>query len=150
MFHCLSEGWKPLLAKEVAATANLSSSHASAQLKQLLERGYTREIRLPGAKRTRYEVSDRFYNLYYLLRFSRAGRDRLERLVEFLHYLFGPTGYTQRADTLAPAHYSVLHALSDDLARRGNWTAALSRLEQALRVGSGQSVNMKGYGWHSR
>ena len=92
VFHCLSEGWKPLLAKEVAATANLSSSHASAQLKQLLEKGYTREIRLPGAKRTRYEVSDRFYNIYYLLRFSRAGRDRLERLVEFLHDLFGPTG----------------------------------------------------------
>ena len=92
VFHCLSEGWKPLLAKEVAASANLSSSHASAQLKQLLEKGYTREIRLPGAKRTRYEVSDRFYNIYYLLRFSRAGRDRLERLVEFLHDLFGPTG----------------------------------------------------------
>ena len=92
VFHCLSEGWKPLLAKEVAAAASLSSSHASAQLKQLLEKGYTREIRLPGAKRTRYEVSDRFYNIYYLLRFSGSGRDRLERFIEFLHDLFGPTG----------------------------------------------------------
>ena len=78
-------------------------------------------------------------NLYYLLRFSRAGHDRLERLVEFLHYLFGPTGCTRRAVALAPTDYSVLHTLSDDLARRGNWTAALSRLEQALRVGCGQS-----------
>ena len=49
VFHCLSEGSKPLLAKEVAAAANLSSSHASAQLKQRLEKGYAREIRLPGA-----------------------------------------------------------------------------------------------------
>ena len=117
VFHCLSEGWKPLLAKEVAAAANLSSSHASAQLKQLLEKGYAREIRLSGAKRTRYEVSDRFCNIYYLLRFSRAGRDTLERLVGFLHDIFGPTG-------MAPG---------------GNWTEALSRLEQALRVGRGQS-----------
>lgn len=90
VFHCLSEGWKPLLAREVADAAKLSSSHASAQLKQLLERGYVREVRLPHAKRTRYEVADRFYNIYYLLRFSRASRDRLERLVAFLHDLFGP------------------------------------------------------------
>ena len=92
VFHCLSEGWKPLSAKEVAGAARLSSSHASAQLKQLLERGYVREVRLPYAKRTRYEVADRFYNIYYLLRFSRAGREPLERLVGFLHDLFGPSG----------------------------------------------------------
>lgn len=92
VFHCLSEGWKPLLAKEVATAARLSSSHASAQLKQLTEKGYTREIRLSGAKRTRYEVSDRFYNIYYLLRFSRSGRDRLERFIGFLHDLFGTAG----------------------------------------------------------
>ena len=117
VFHCLSEGWKPLLAKEVAAAANLSSSHASAQLKQLTEKGYASEVRLSGAKRTRYEVSDRFYNIYYLLRFSRSERDRLERLVEFLHDLFGPIG-------MAPG---------------GNRTEALSRFEQALNVGRGRS-----------
>lgn len=92
VFHCISDRWKPLLAKEVAVSAKLSSSHASAQLKQLVEKGYVREVRLPHSKRIRYEVSDRFYNIYYLLRFSRSGRDRLERLVEFLHDLFGSAG----------------------------------------------------------
>ena len=91
VFHCLSEGWKPLPAKEVAGAAKLSSSHASAQLKQLLERGYVRAVELQGAKRMRYEVSDRFYNVYYVLRFSGTSRARLERLVAFLHDLFGPT-----------------------------------------------------------
>jgi len=84
IFHSLAAGWKPMLAREIADAARLNSSHASAQLKQLVEKGYAREIRLRGAKRTRYEVSDRFYNIYYLLRFSRASRDRLERLVAFL------------------------------------------------------------------
>ena len=84
VFHCLAEGWTPMLAKEVAGAAKLSSSHASAQLKQLVERGYAQEVRLPGTKRTRYEVGDRFYNIYYLLRFSRTNRRRLERLVAFL------------------------------------------------------------------
>ena len=92
VFHCLAAGWNPMLAKEVAADAKLSSSHASAQLRQLVEKGYARELKLPREKRVRYEVSDRFYNIYYLLRFSRTGRHRLERLVHFLHDLFGPTG----------------------------------------------------------
>ena len=52
VFHCLAEGWKPLLAKEVAAAARLSSSHASAQLRQLVEKGYAREVQLPRSTRT--------------------------------------------------------------------------------------------------
>ena len=106
VFHCLAEGWKPMLAREVADAANLNSSHASAQLKQLMEKGYAREVRLQGAKRIRYEVSDRFYNIYYLLRFSRLGRDRLERLVAFLHDLFGPSGMRM----MYPAALSALRA----------------------------------------
>ena len=123
VFHCLADGWAPMLAKEVARAASLGSSHASAQLKQLVNRGHAREIRLPGASRTRYEVSDRFYNIYYLLRFSRTGRDRLERLVAFLHDLFGPAGMRR------------MHTLADVLARRGEWTQALDQLEHALRIG---------------
>ena len=92
VFHCLAEGWRPMLARELSVAAKLSSSHASAQLRQLVDKGYAREVHLGHEKRTRYEVADRFYNIYYLLRFSRAGRDRLARLVAFLHDLFGPRG----------------------------------------------------------
>ena len=48
------------------------------------------EVRLAGETRGRFEVSDRFYNIYSLLRFSGSGRARLQRLVDFLHQLFGP------------------------------------------------------------
>ena len=69
-----------------------------------MEKGYAREVTLPNAKRTLYEVGDRFYNIYYLLRFSRTGRDRLERLVAFLHDLFGATAmrtmYSATLETL--------------------------------------------------
>ena len=111
VFHCLAEGWKPMLAKEVAGAAKLSSSHASAQLRQLMERGYVRELRLVAETRTRYEVGDRFYNIYFLLRFSRTARDRLERLVAFLHDLFGPSGIRARY----PAALETLRA------RDGAW-----------------------------
>ena len=92
VFHCLAERWTPMLARELSVAAKLSSSHASAQLRQLVEKGYAKEARITGEKRVRYEVGDRFYNIYYLLRFSRRGRHRLERLVAFLHDLFGSTG----------------------------------------------------------
>ena len=79
-------------ASEVADAAKLSSSHANAQLRQLIEKGYVGEVTLPNERRMSYEDSDRFYNIYYLLSFSRTGRDRLARMVGFLHDLFGPTG----------------------------------------------------------
>ena len=154
VFHCLSEGWRPMLAKEVAATAKLSSSHASAQLKQLLEKGYAREVRLPGGKRARYEVSDRFYNIYYLLRFSRTERDRLERLVAFLHDLFGPAGMRTmypaalaalRADGLRTAASDLLGVLAPYVAgdrhfeRRDDWQREALAIV-ADRVGPSASV----------
>ena len=148
VFHCLAEGWKPLLAKEVAAAARLSSSHASAQLRQLVKKGYAREVQLPRSTRTRYDVSDRFYNIYYLLRFSRSGRDRLKRLVEFLHDLFGPTGLrtmvAKRAVELNSDSRVRRHTLSDILALQETWLEALDRLEQALQSDEGQPNMISG------
>lgn len=122
VFHCLSEGWRPMLAKEVAGAAKLSSSHASAQLRQLHDKGYAREVRLPGGKRPRYEVSDRFYNIYYLLRFSRTGRDRLERLVAFLSDLFGPVGMR----TMYPAALDALRADRVGTTALSEWLGVLA------------------------
>ncbi len=90
VFHCLAEGWSPMLAREVSAATRLSSSHTSAQLKQLVDKGYAREAQSEKEKRVRYEVADRFYNIYFLLRFSRRGYRRLKLLVAFLNDLFGP------------------------------------------------------------
>ena len=155
VFHCLAEGWRPMLAKEVAGATKLGSSHASAQLRQLVEKGYAREVRLPKAKRVRYEVSDRFYNIYYLLRFSRAERGRLERLVTFLHDLFGPAGMR----TMYPAALARLRGegigtgeitewlgvLASRVARDRGFKGREDWLREALdiavsRVGPGSSI----------
>ena len=140
VFHCLAAGWTPMLAKEVAAGAKLSSSHTSAQLRQLVEKGYAREIKLSREKRTRYAVGDRFYNIYFLLRFSRTGRQRLERLVHFLNDLFAPTG----TRTTYPAGLVALRELdsqageiSDLSARRGDRTEAIELPEHAVSTGDG-------------
>ena len=147
VFHCLAEAWSPLLAREVAARANLSSSHASAQLRQLTDKGYIREVRRSDEKRSRYEVGDRLYNLYYVVRFSRTGRTRLERLVEFLHQWFGPAGV--RYEPLG----SVSDALADPASR---WldgvieTVALGHaaLAKQLIVEAGETETMEPL-WHA-
>ena len=136
VFHCLAEGWRPMLAKEVAGAAKLGSSHASAQLRQLVEKGYAREVRLPKEKRARYEVSDRFYNIYYLLRFSRAGRDRLERLVTFLHDLFGPAGMR----TMYPATLARLRGEGIGAEGIKEWPGLTESLIPAVAAGHGSRI----------
>ena len=144
VFHCLAKAWAPLRTREVAAETKLGSSHASAQLRQLMDKGYVREVRRDGETRSRYEVSDRFYNMYYLLRFSPAGRSRLERLVDFLHQLYGPIGmrrtYEAALDELRKGAVSTTdmadwvtvlagHVAADrEYAARGNWLSAATEL----------------------
>ena len=122
VFHCLAERWTPMRARELSVAAKLSSSHASAQLRQLVEKGYAIEVRITGEKRVRYEVGDRFYNIYYLLRFSRAGRGRLERLVAFLHDLFGSIGMR----SMYPATLQALRARTFAAGDVSDWLSVLA------------------------
>lgn len=110
VFHCLAEGWSPMLAREVSAATRLSSSHTSAQLKQLVDKGYAREAQSEREKRIRYEVADRFYNIYFLLRFSRRGYRRLKLLVAFLNDLFGPV-------PMRPMYLATLEKLSSGISK---------------------------------
>lgn len=92
VFNYLASEWMPVRARDVAIGVNLTSSHISAQLRQLIDKGYVRELQMPTETRTCYEVADRFYNTYYLMRFRGPGRERLVRLVSFLHALYGNSG----------------------------------------------------------
>ena len=87
VYLALAELWKPALTKEVAERARLETSKCSAQLARLMERGV---VRLDGgsARRKQYYLSERMYNIYYLLR---RGKDRLiEVLIRFMASYYGP------------------------------------------------------------
>ena len=135
VFHCLAEGWQPLLAKEVAVASKLSSSHASAQLRQLVEKGYAKEHRLPTSKRVYYEVVDRFYNIYYLLRLSHRSRDRFERLVQFLRDLFGVAG-------MRTLYVAALSELREGVAEKER--------EDLISVLAEHVAGDRGFGGHAR
>ena len=81
VYLALAELWKPALAKEVAQRTRLETSKCSVHLARLVARGV---VRLDGgsARRKQYYLSERMYNIYYLMR---RGRDRLvEVLVRFM------------------------------------------------------------------
>ncbi|MCE2520831.1 MAG: AAA family ATPase [Alphaproteobacteria bacterium] len=122
VFHGLAEGWTPMLAREVAHAAKLDSSHASAQLKLLATRGYVRDVRLPRERRVRYEVVDRFYNIYVLLRFSHGGRERLGRLVTFLQDLFG----REAMRTMYPTALAALETRGASAEEVADWLSVLA------------------------
>ena len=87
VYLALADLWKPALTKEVAERARLETSKCSAQLARLIERGV---VRLDGgsARRKQYYLSERMYNIYYLLR---RGQERLvEVLVRFMEAYYSP------------------------------------------------------------
>ena len=57
--------------EEIAARARLETSKCSAQLTRLIERGVV-QVSGGTARRKQYYLTERLYNIYYLLRRSRG------------------------------------------------------------------------------
>ena len=79
----------PITAAEVAARVRLASKHASAQLGRLADEGVLERVALPS-KQLGYQVAERLFNVWYLMRASRRARRSLLWLAELLHEVHGP------------------------------------------------------------
>ena len=83
VYLALAELWKPATAREVGERTRMETSKCSAQLRRLMGRGVVREE--GGTDRRRqYYVSERLYNIYYLLRRSRGSDSLVAALVQFM------------------------------------------------------------------
>ncbi len=89
VYLSLADLWKPATTREVAARARLDTSKCSAQLKRLIERG---AVRFAGgtARRKQYYLTERLYNIYYLLRRSRGPDGLVDALVYFMESFYSP------------------------------------------------------------
>ena len=83
VYLALADLWKPALTKEIADRARLETSKCSAQLTRLVERG---AVQIAGgtARRKQYYLSERLYNIYYLLRRNRGSDRLIEALIRFM------------------------------------------------------------------
>ena len=89
VYLALADLWKPALTKEIADRARLDTSKCSAQLARLVDRGVVQAAG-GSARRKQYYLSERLYNIYYLLRRGR-GPDRLiEALIRLMASYYSP------------------------------------------------------------
>jgi hypothetical protein len=113
VFVTLADIWAPATAAEVAERARMDTSKVSSLLGRLVRRGAVNVVEEEQGRR-RYELTERLYNLYHLLR--RPGGDgRVRALVDILVHLYEP-GQLER-DVWPNIVQPPLEAMSDlDLA----------------------------------
>jgi len=88
VYLALAELWDPATAREVADVARLNVNKTSSLLRRLMERGAV--VLADGRKRTKiYQLAERMYNIYYLMRRRGAPSRRVRALVNFLVGFYG-------------------------------------------------------------
>jgi len=88
VFVTLAELWQPAEAREVADRARLGVNKTSALLKKLMDRGAVEQVEKIGRK-FRYQIVERLYNIYYLMRLSGGKARRVEAFVRLLVPIYG-------------------------------------------------------------
>lgn len=87
VFACLATLWEDSTAAEVARTARLTTSSVSSLLKRLEGRGAVKS-KEHGKGKKRYQLSERLYNVYYLMRRGHEN-DRIRAVVNFMIQFYG-------------------------------------------------------------
>lgn len=84
----LATAWYPQSAAALAQALGWKVNLVSAQLDRLAQAGVVEKVTPPRGKRLNYQVAERFFNIWYLMRTSRRLRRKLVYLVEFLRGLY--------------------------------------------------------------
>jgi Flp pilus assembly protein TadD/predicted ArsR family transcriptional regulator len=89
--------WDPVIAVEVAEDTGLETSAVSTQLTRLVRQGILEKADAGDSKKALYQVAERFFNIWYLMRASRRVRAKLRWFVEFLRVFFDSDELEQMA-----------------------------------------------------
>jgi predicted transcriptional regulator len=87
VFVELLEIWKPATANQIAEAARMEVSKTSALLNRLMKRGAI-EIVKQSSKKKYYQVSERLFNFYYLMRKRGVMENRIKIVVDFMSILY--------------------------------------------------------------
>ena len=89
--------WDPVTAFEIADDTGLETSAVSTQLTRLVRQGILEKADPGDSKKALYQVAERFFNIWYLMRASRRVRAKLRWFVEFLRVFFASGELEQMA-----------------------------------------------------
>jgi Flp pilus assembly protein TadD len=97
VFDAVALRWDPVMAMEVADDTGLETSAVSTQLTRLVRQGLLEKADPGDSKKALYQVAERFFNIWYLMRASRRVRAKLRWFVEFLRVFFDSEELEQMA-----------------------------------------------------
>ena len=89
VFVALAEIWDPATARDVAREARVDVNVASADLSRLVNRGAV-VITEERGRTKKYQLAERMYNIYYLMRRRNDPASRMHALVHFMHSYYQP------------------------------------------------------------
>src|SRR5262249_47097519 len=92
--------WHPITAAECATGSRLDINVVSAQLNRLVRQNILDKVSLPGGQRLGFQIGERFFNIWYLMRSNKRLRRKLMWLVEFLHAFYGEAQLHEAAQGL--------------------------------------------------
>ena len=90
VYLALANLWMPATAREIADWARSDTNKCSAQLARLVARGVV-EVIGGSARRKQYYLTERLYNIYYLMRRSRGTAPLVEALIQFMEAFYSPS-----------------------------------------------------------
>jgi tetratricopeptide (TPR) repeat protein len=99
-YLALAELWDPSSSRDVAKVARLDVSKTSALLLRLIERGAVVEVK-GDSRAKKYQVAERMYNIYYLMRRPGAPSMRVKALVKFMINFYEPEDLVKTANKIA-------------------------------------------------
>ncbi len=83
VYLALADLWKPANAREIADRTRLGTSQCSSQLARLIDKGAV-EVSGGSARRKLYYLTERLYNIYYLMRRARGPAPLVDALIRFM------------------------------------------------------------------
>ncbi|MGH9768127.1 MAG: AAA family ATPase, partial [Blastocatellia bacterium] len=93
----LALNWDPATAAELAEKLRMETNAVSAVLNRLDSDGVVEKAPSPPGEKLFFQIAERFFNIWYLMRASRRVRRKLIWLVEFLKMFYGAEGLYHRA-----------------------------------------------------
>jgi tetratricopeptide (TPR) repeat protein len=117
--------WDPISAGELTDKLPMDVNAISAQLNRLVQQGVLEKVEYHPATKTGFQVAERFFNIWYLMRASRRVRRRLIWLVQFLRLFFGADQVKSKAHDLLQ---SALRDSSDEKLRHAEFCLAVAQL----------------------
>jgi tetratricopeptide (TPR) repeat protein len=118
----IANHWDPVTAAALVTTTSLPAGTISAQLDRLEKTGVVERTELFGETRTGYQLAERFFNIWFLMRSaSRRQRREVEFLTRFLESFYEPADRTRlarqlmREDHFTPDRYVWSRAVAASL-----------------------------------